>query len=49
MSLHTSDLVRIYLQEIGRFPLLTPEQEIAYARQVQQMMVIAQARTMLTK
>uniref|UniRef100_UPI001865EDBE RNA polymerase sigma factor, RpoD/SigA family n=1 Tax=Nostoc sp. MG11 TaxID=2721166 RepID=UPI001865EDBE len=32
-----------------RFPLLTPEQEIAYARQVQQMMVIAQARTMLTK
>ncbi|WP_341532083.1 RpoD/SigA family RNA polymerase sigma factor (plasmid) [Nostoc sp. UHCC 0302] len=49
MSLHTSDLVRIYLQEIGRFPLLTPEQEIAYARQVQQMMVIAQARTMLTE
>ncbi|MBD6620707.1 RpoD/SigA family RNA polymerase sigma factor [Komarekiella sp. 'clone 1'] len=49
MSLHTSDLVRIYLQEIGRFPLLTPEQEMVYARQVQQMMVIAQARTMLTK
>ncbi|MBW4690092.1 MAG: RpoD/SigA family RNA polymerase sigma factor [Komarekiella atlantica HA4396-MV6] len=49
MSLHTSDLVRIYLQEIGRFPLLTPEQEMVYARQVQQMMVIAQVRTMLTK
>jgi RNA polymerase nonessential primary-like sigma factor len=34
----STDLVRTYLQEIGRVPLLTHEQEIRYGKQVQQMM-----------
>ncbi len=34
----TGDLVRTYLHEIGRVPLLTHEQEICYGTQVQQMM-----------
>lgn len=40
----TTDLVRSYLKEIGRYPLLTPEQEITNARLVQQMMVVEQQR-----
>ncbi|OYD99753.1 sigma-70 factor domain-containing protein, partial [Nostoc sp. 'Peltigera membranacea cyanobiont' 232] len=40
----TTDLVRSYLKEIGRYPLLTPEQEITNARLVQQMMTIEQQR-----
>ncbi|MBO3463647.1 RNA polymerase sigma factor, RpoD/SigA family [Aetokthonos hydrillicola Thurmond2011] len=38
----TSDLVRSYLQEIGRYPLLTPSEEISYAREVHQMVQIQQ-------
>jgi RNA polymerase nonessential primary-like sigma factor len=34
----TADMVRTYLHEIGRVPLLTHEQEIIYGKQVQQMM-----------
>ncbi len=34
----TVDSVRQYLQEIGRYPLLTHEQEIFYGKQVQEMM-----------
>lgn len=34
----TVDSVRQYLQEIGRYPLLTHEQEILYGKQVQEMM-----------
>ena len=34
----TADMVRTYLREIGRVPLLTHEQEIVYGKQVQQMM-----------
>ena len=30
----STDLVRTYLREIGRFPLLTHEQEIHYGKQV---------------
>ncbi len=30
-------MVRIYLQEIGKYPLLKPDEEIAYARLVQEM------------
>ncbi len=33
-----TDLVRIYLKEIGRVPLLTPEQEITYGNAVQTLM-----------
>ncbi len=35
-------MVRVYLQEIGQFPLLTKDQEITYGRQVQQMIAIEQ-------
>lgn len=34
------DSVGIYLREISKYPMLTPEQEITYARQVQQMMIV---------
>ncbi|QLE45065.1 RpoD/SigA family RNA polymerase sigma factor (plasmid) [Nostoc sp. C052] len=44
----TTDLVRSYLKEIGRYPLLTPEQEITNARLVQQMMAIEQQRQAIT-
>lgn len=35
-----TDMVRTYLHEIGRVPLLTHEQEIVYGKQVQQMMAL---------
>ena len=34
----SNDLLRTYLLEIGRFPLLTHEQEIVLSKQVQKMM-----------
>lgn len=40
----TTDLVRSYLKEIGRYPLLTKEQEISYAQQVQAMISIEKAQ-----
>ncbi|WP_243458360.1 sigma-70 factor domain-containing protein [Nostoc sp. UIC 10630] len=43
----TTDLVRSYLKEIGRYPLLTPEQEITNARALQQMMAIEEQRLSL--
>jgi RNA polymerase nonessential primary-like sigma factor len=39
----TADMVRTYLREIGRVPLLTREQEIVYGKQVQQMMTLLEA------
>jgi len=45
----SSDLVRTYLQEIGRIPLLSHEQEIVYGKQVQRMMHLYEMRTALTQ
>jgi RNA polymerase nonessential primary-like sigma factor len=42
-------MVRIYLQEIGKYPLLKPDEEIAYAKQVQQMIAIEQSKNELTQ
>lgn len=43
----TADMVRTYLREIGRVPLLTREQEIVYGKQVQQMMILLEAKAVL--
>jgi len=43
------DLVRTYLCEISRIPLLSHEQEIVYGNQVQQMMSLLKAKEKLTK
>jgi RNA polymerase nonessential primary-like sigma factor len=43
----TADMVRTYLREIGRVPLLTREQEIVYGKQVQQMMTLIDAKEAL--
>lgn len=45
----TADMVRTYLREIGRVPLLTREQEIVFGKQVQQMMHLVEAKDALTK
>ncbi|MEH2182599.1 RNA polymerase sigma factor, RpoD/SigA family [Nostoc sp.] len=47
-SQFTTDTVRAYLQEIGRIPLLTQEQEVFFAQQVQQMMKILAESEKLT-
>ncbi|WP_204106810.1 MULTISPECIES: RNA polymerase sigma factor, RpoD/SigA family [Spirulina sp. CCY15215] len=36
----SADMVRTYLREIGRVPLLSHEQEILYGKQVQQLMLL---------
>lgn len=46
---YTADMVRTYLHEIGRVPMLTHEQEIIYGKQVQQMMALLETREALTK
>jgi RNA polymerase nonessential primary-like sigma factor len=46
---YTADMVRTYLHEIGRVPMLTHEQEIVYGKQVQQMMAIQEKKEALTK
>jgi RNA polymerase nonessential primary-like sigma factor len=43
----TADMVRTYLREIGRVPLLTREQEIVYGKQVQQMMNLLETKQTL--
>ncbi len=45
----TADMVRTYLREIGRVPLLTREQEIIFGKQVQQMMTLVEAKEALAK
>ncbi|ELR96731.1 RNA polymerase sigma factor, RpoD/SigA family [Gloeocapsa sp. PCC 73106] len=48
-TLLSADMVRTYLHEIGRVPLLTPEQEISYGKQVQKMMSLIEAKEKLNK
>ncbi|MEM9976328.1 MAG: RNA polymerase sigma factor, RpoD/SigA family [Cyanobacteria bacterium P01_D01_bin.2] len=43
----SSDLVRTYLKEIGRVPLLTHEQEVVYGKQVQRFVALQTRRTEL--
>lgn len=45
----TADMVRTYLHEIGRVPMLTHEQEIVYGKQVQQMMALQAKKGALAK
>lgn len=47
--LFTADMVRTYLHEIGRVPLLTHEQEIVLGKQVQQMMKAIETQEKLTQ
>ncbi|MFN9618382.1 MAG: sigma-70 factor domain-containing protein, partial [Synechococcaceae cyanobacterium] len=42
------DLVRSYLRDIGRVPLLSHEQEITLGRQVQELMQLEELREELT-
>ncbi|MBU7581514.1 MAG: RpoD/SigA family RNA polymerase sigma factor [Nostoc sp. TH1S01] len=49
MSSLSPDMVRVYLREIGQFPLLTSDQEITYGRQVQQMMAIEEQKQQLSE
>jgi len=41
---NTADMVRTYLHEIGKIPLLTSEEEIIYGKQVQQMMELVEVQ-----
>jgi RNA polymerase nonessential primary-like sigma factor len=43
-----TDLVRTYLREIGRVPLLTHEEEICYGKQVQRFVSLHEVRERLT-
>lgn len=43
----STDLVRVYLREIGRVPLLTPKQESQYGKQVQYMITLNQIKNSL--
>jgi RNA polymerase nonessential primary-like sigma factor len=47
-TIFTADMVRTYLHEIGRVPLLTHEQEIIYGKQVQQMMSLIEMKEKLS-
>lgn len=47
--MYSADMVRTYLHEIGRVPLLTHEQEIVYGKQVQRMMSLLEMKDQLTQ
>lgn len=44
----SADMVRTYLHEIGRVPLLTHEQEIVFGKQVQELMALQEVAKTLT-
>jgi len=46
---YSADMVRTYLHEIGRVPLLTHEQEIVFGKQVQKMMTLLTIKEKLEK
>lgn len=46
-SMFTADMVRTYLHEIGRVPLLTHEQEIVFGKQVQKLMSLLEIKESL--
>lgn len=48
-SKNSADMVRTYLREIGRVPLLTHEEEIVYGKQVQRLMVLQEKRQVLAE
>jgi RNA polymerase nonessential primary-like sigma factor len=48
-KVNTVDMVRTYLQEIGKVPLLSHEQEIIFGKQVQQMMALYNVQEQLTE
>ncbi|HIK39646.1 RNA polymerase sigma factor, RpoD/SigA family [Thermoleptolyngbya sp. M55_K2018_002] len=45
----STDLVRTYLREIGRVPLLTHEQEILYGKQVQRLSLLQDVKAALSE
>ncbi|WOB43483.1 RNA polymerase sigma factor, RpoD/SigA family [Thermoleptolyngbya oregonensis NK1-22] len=45
----STDLVRTYLREIGRVPLLTHEQEILYGKQVQRLSLLQDVKATLSE
>ncbi len=46
---YSADMVRTYLHEIGRVPLLTHEQEIVFGKQVQKMMSLLEKKENLAQ
>lgn len=48
-SVQSKDSITLYLQEIGRFPLLDHEQEIMLGKQVQQMVMLQDLKQQLTE
>ncbi len=45
----SADMVRTYLHEIGKIPLLSNEEEIIYGKQVQQMMLLFEAQEQIVQ
>ncbi|MBE9020498.1 RNA polymerase sigma factor, RpoD/SigA family, partial [Chroococcidiopsidales cyanobacterium LEGE 13417] len=45
----STDLVYVYLREIGRVPLLSHEQEILFGKQVQRLIALQLLKDSLTK
>jgi len=43
-TVFTADMVRTYLHEIGKVPLLTHEQEIVFGKQVQKMVSLLETK-----